>query len=632
MDPDDVNPDGKKNGKSPSREKEYAVNNDTAKHGSEEKKGPETAKVRSWDVGGDSSQSGRGMEGSAPPNVTPTLPRSAGGSSLHTHHRDSSGDEEKPKNDHMETMAGNLVSSLVDEDEPPMNLADERTDSRDVGVFTFSGIPPPQPVPSAEPSWTYLDPQGQIQGPFQSEEMLEWFTGGYFPVDLMVKRSQDTTFLSLSEVTKLYGRVPFTPGPQPSPFSDLEERLKHQQQLLQIHQQYLLQQQLLVQQQQQHQQLLALQQQQVHARPDFSKLLSMGPLRLGGLASSGDLIGGFGAVDPLRNLLGSLNSLNSTEAQDPLKQQFLSRSTSQQLDVRNNPPRQHQTVTHGVSPSLLESGSLSSQGAPLLPQGEYHHNVLPSQQHSEPPTPEPGAADFDPIQSLLQQLQSSRTASSTESNSPQLVQRSVSSQKIHTVPESGGCVSNNRHEYFAGYSNSVQYEKPQLPQVPSIWDRPSAGPEQPVEQRTAGSSVWNEASPDTEVASSSPPEDRSPSPDIDAKLVTPPAAAAPEAEDPAVEVESFLTPKLLEKKEKKSKKAEEKRRAKEAKKQSEQAGSLPYIPGMPGCVQPEEQVPALIISSVLFHSNLTITSAWFWFVTAVSRFLSFFPTRNTEKD
>ena len=67
--------------------------------------------------------------------------------------------------------------------------------------------------------------------------------------------------------------------------------------------------------------------------------------------------------------------------------------------------------------------------------------------------------------------------------------------------------------------------------------------------------------------------------------------------------ETFVTPKLIEKKEKKSKKAEEKRRAKEAKKQSELAGSLPYIPGMPGSVQPDEQVICRILSSVFAVSR-----------------------------
>ena len=517
-------------------------------------------------------------------------------------------DERQPKNDHMETMAGHLVSSLVDEDELPLKqspsgLHNQRMEANSASfAAAFSGLAPPAPPPQAETTWTYLDPQGQIQGPFQSEEMMEWFTAGYFPADLMVKRSEDATFLSLNDVRKLYGRCPFTPGPQPPPFSDLEERLK-QQQMLQMHQQYLMQQHIIQQQQQAQQQQFALQLQ--HVRPDLNKLLSLGPLRLGG-----DLIGSYGGVDPLRSLLGSLGAVDPQQQQsDPLKQ-FLARGggAPQGLDVRNNQPVRHPVVTHSVSPSF-ESGGLFGQAQ----QPDYHHqSVLPAsqQQLSEPPTPEPIASDFDPIQSLLQQLhQSSRTASSTESSSPQLVQRSATtstSQKIHTVPEqqpqSSAAAANHHHEYFTEYSKSSQFEKPSS-HVTSIWDRPAAV--EPVVSNA--SSVWNEPSPDRAAealtASSTPAvgssEDRSPSPDVDAKL---PPSVEPVEEDSAV-TETFVTPKLIEKKEKKSKKAEEKRRAKEAKKQSELAGSLPYIPGMPGSVQPDEQVICRILSSVFAVSR-----------------------------
>ena len=43
-----------------------------------------------------------------------------------------------------------------------------------------SGSLPPQY------SWTYLDPNKQVQGPFTGEQMSEWFGAGYFPKDLPV--------------------------------------------------------------------------------------------------------------------------------------------------------------------------------------------------------------------------------------------------------------------------------------------------------------------------------------------------------------------------------------------------------------------------------------------------------------
>ena len=49
--------------------------------------------------------------------------------------------------------------------------------------------------------------------------MLEWFEAGcYFPADLMLRRAGiDRRFTPLNEMSRLYGRVPFTPGPAPGP-------------------------------------------------------------------------------------------------------------------------------------------------------------------------------------------------------------------------------------------------------------------------------------------------------------------------------------------------------------------------------------------------------------------------------
>ncbi|KAI9460165.1 hypothetical protein BJY52DRAFT_1186046 [Lactarius psammicola] len=36
--------------------------------------------------------------------------------------------------------------------------------------------------------WSYLDPQGQVQGPFQAELMQKWYEEGYFALDLLMRR------------------------------------------------------------------------------------------------------------------------------------------------------------------------------------------------------------------------------------------------------------------------------------------------------------------------------------------------------------------------------------------------------------------------------------------------------------
>ncbi|XP_054709856.1 GRB10-interacting GYF protein 2-like [Uloborus diversus] len=68
-----------------------------------------------------------------------------------------------------------------------------------------------------EIKWFYEDPQGKVQGPFTSPEMLEWFSAGYFTMSLKVRRECDKKFSHLGELIKSWGRVPFMPGSIPPP-------------------------------------------------------------------------------------------------------------------------------------------------------------------------------------------------------------------------------------------------------------------------------------------------------------------------------------------------------------------------------------------------------------------------------
>ncbi len=47
--------------------------------------------------------------------------------------------------------------------------------------------------------------------------MAEWFSAGYFTMNLLVKRGCDDVFHPLGELIKRWGRVPFLPGPTPPP-------------------------------------------------------------------------------------------------------------------------------------------------------------------------------------------------------------------------------------------------------------------------------------------------------------------------------------------------------------------------------------------------------------------------------
>uniref|UniRef100_A0AAQ6INZ0 GYF domain-containing protein n=1 Tax=Anabas testudineus TaxID=64144 RepID=A0AAQ6INZ0_ANATE len=122
--------------------------------------------------------------------------------------------------------------------------------------------------------WFYKDPQGEMQGPFSNHEMTEWFQAGYFTMSLLVKRGCDEVFQPLGEIMKIWGRVPFTPGPAPPPLQVCVCTMQPVSLFITRQQQYaqaLAQQKAAVlssaplQQQQQHQQQINLLQQQYQA-------------------------------------------------------------------------------------------------------------------------------------------------------------------------------------------------------------------------------------------------------------------------------------------------------------------------------------------------------------------------------
>ncbi|KAG6857612.1 hypothetical protein H0H87_010180 [Tephrocybe sp. NHM501043] len=54
--------------------------------------------------------------------------------------------------------------------------------------------------------WSYKDPSGQIQGPFNAELMQKWFDDGYFTGDLPMKRTHlDTQWATVNELVKRHG-------------------------------------------------------------------------------------------------------------------------------------------------------------------------------------------------------------------------------------------------------------------------------------------------------------------------------------------------------------------------------------------------------------------------------------------
>ncbi|KAH8886135.1 hypothetical protein GQ53DRAFT_750746 [Thozetella sp. PMI_491] len=59
--------------------------------------------------------------------------------------------------------------------------------------------------------WVYLDPQGQMQGPFSGLEMNDWYKAQFFSPDLRVKKVEDPDFEPLGQLIRRIGnsREPF---------------------------------------------------------------------------------------------------------------------------------------------------------------------------------------------------------------------------------------------------------------------------------------------------------------------------------------------------------------------------------------------------------------------------------------
>uniref|UniRef100_A0A671N4L5 PERQ amino acid-rich with GYF domain-containing protein 1-like n=1 Tax=Sinocyclocheilus anshuiensis TaxID=1608454 RepID=A0A671N4L5_9TELE len=127
---------------------------------------------------------------------------------------------------HLQQEAEKMVAALQDTSLEEECFTQTLQDSRN----TASALPLSH---DSAMKWFYKDPQGEIQGPFNTVEMCEWFQAGYFAMNLLVKRGCDEGFQPLGEVIKMWGRVPFAPGPSPPPLLGNmdQERLKKQQEL-----------------------------------------------------------------------------------------------------------------------------------------------------------------------------------------------------------------------------------------------------------------------------------------------------------------------------------------------------------------------------------------------------------------
>ncbi|ETE57974.1 PERQ amino acid-rich with GYF domain-containing protein 1, partial [Ophiophagus hannah] len=93
-----------------------------------------------------------------------------------------------------EKMVASLQDSSLEEEHFGQAIADHRN--------TAAALPLSH---EAAMKWFYKDPQGEIQGPFTTQEMAEWFQAGYFAMSLLVKRGCDEGFQPLGELQERRG-------------------------------------------------------------------------------------------------------------------------------------------------------------------------------------------------------------------------------------------------------------------------------------------------------------------------------------------------------------------------------------------------------------------------------------------
>jgi len=305
---------------------------------------------------------------------------------------------------------------------------------------------PDQQIPSVQQiQWFYLDPQRNEQGPFSSSDMLEWFEAGcYFPADLMLRRAGiDRRFTPLNEMSRLYGRVPFTPGPAPGPLlheqppmgpapgstptppppvkpqsnspsagSGVSGNGNNQQQALFQHMQQQAQQQALLQQQllRQQQQLMAIQQQPHLSELEKAQLinkimqLSLLPAQQQQTSTS--------SPQPALPMKPSSANSSATDIAMLLKQQQEQQQPPQQPNLGGfnlggpSPPMDHHRAQQQQQHSGMQSQMMSSSaesGLQLL--GNLNNSSNASGGNGNNLAGSDGPAPFNPIKSLLQQLQ-----------------------------------------------------------------------------------------------------------------------------------------------------------------------------------------------------------------------------------
>lgn len=300
--------------------------------------------------------------------------------------------------------------------------------------------------------------------------MTEWFNSGYFTMALSVRRACDERYTQLGELTKMWGRLPFTPGHPIPPMknSDLHP-LAAEQEKLQMIQQQLIQQQLFQQQ-------MIQQQHMMRQQSIVAKLSQMD---------------GWNTLSPIQQQqVVNQHMASMPLPADPLLQQL-------RLQMEAQAKLQAEMLLQRKDPVHSLVNHLQHQPQPVLePTAAVKHDPIqvflqqllgqskPSQPNpinaavSKPPTNNTNTKPqemMDPIQSLIQQAQWNANTNANQTGPHDPTANHVA-PGFHGLPPGAGLVPWPPHTHAVGMpSNTPLFQNgPVEPPIQSVWDLESA--------------------------------------------------------------------------------------------------------------------------------------------------------------
>ncbi|KZV76924.1 hypothetical protein PENSPDRAFT_621850 [Peniophora sp. CONT] len=115
---------------------------------------------------------------------------SEAGKALPTPRADDGGEQIKEEDETGADISDNWRAKAPKTDDPAPAAGKPLKDDQPVTNGGPAPVKPPGlPLDVAAIDWQYLDPQGNIQGPFRADVMSQWHIQGYFAMDLLMKRA-----------------------------------------------------------------------------------------------------------------------------------------------------------------------------------------------------------------------------------------------------------------------------------------------------------------------------------------------------------------------------------------------------------------------------------------------------------